>query len=103
MSAQIMAEHWRPHPDNRADAYYVAYSATYSVDHATSVVAHEIEISAIPSWLGTTQRRYIEFDADGMLRLSSVEPIRTTSGTVSATLTWSRDGRLARVAPRVRD
>lgn len=90
MSAQIMSKSWSPGAANAADAYYVAYSGVYLVDEAQYLVEHHIEISAIPGWLGTVQRRTVSFDAQGRLTLASVAPIQTTSGSMSAHLTWSR-------------
>ncbi|GGF16596.1 lipocalin-like domain-containing protein [Subtercola lobariae] len=96
MSAQILrstdeagASDKGPGTD-RADAYFLAYSARFWVDEAAQIVTHEIEISAIPSWNDTSQRRRIGLLADGSLTLTTVEPVATTSGTSLATLTWVR-------------
>jgi Lipocalin-like domain len=56
MSAQLAG----PGPykdDDRPDAYYVAYSGPYDVDQANQTVSHHVQVSVIPSWLGTTQLR----------------------------------------------
>jgi Lipocalin-like domain len=52
MSAQLAG----PGPykdDDRPDAYYIAYSGPYDVDQTNQTVAHHVQVSVIPSWLGT--------------------------------------------------
>src|SRR5260370_3198834 len=56
MSAQLA----RPGPyadDQQPDAYAIAYSGPFDVDEQTRTVAHHVQASVIPSWLGTTQIR----------------------------------------------
>jgi glyoxylase-like metal-dependent hydrolase (beta-lactamase superfamily II) len=57
MSAQLA----RPGPydghDQEPDAYYIAYSAPYDVDEQAGTVDHQVQVSVIPGWLGTTQIR----------------------------------------------
>src|SRR5580692_5833035 len=61
MSAQLA----RPGPyaadDQEPDAYYIAYSGPYDVDEQAGTVAHHLQVSVIPSWLGTTQLRQVQF------------------------------------------
>lgn len=90
MSAQIMNEQWSPDASNVANGYFVAYSGRFTVDEATKVVSHLVEVSAIPSWMATLQQRAMEFNADGTLSLSSLAPVQTIAGTKMARLVWAR-------------
>jgi hypothetical protein len=88
MSAQLAG----PGPykdDDRPDAYYVAYSGPYDVDESTQTVAHHVQVSVIPSWLGTTQLRHARFDGPDKLTLSVSQP---SSGgvTTTQTISWAR-------------
>ena len=89
MSAQLA----RPGPDEddqEPDGYYIAYSGPYDVDEQTRTVAHRVQVSVIPSWLGTTQIRRVHFREPGMLVLSTSEP-RPGDGVMSTTtISWSR-------------
>ena len=58
MSAQLAG----PGPceaDDQPDAHYIAYSRPYNVDETSQAVAHHVQVSVIPSWLGTTQIRQV--------------------------------------------
>jgi hypothetical protein len=90
MSAQIMKDSFTTSPDNLADAYFVGYSGLFTIDEQAAIVAHHIEVSAIPSWMGTVQRRHIRYNEDGTLTLTSVDPVHTASGTKRAEITWER-------------
>jgi hypothetical protein len=74
MSAQLA----RPGPyqadDQEPDAYYIAYSGPYDADEQARTVAHHLQVSVIPSWLGTTQLRQVQFREPGTLVLSASEP-----------------------------
>jgi hypothetical protein len=91
MSAQLA----RPGPyedDQKPDAYAIAYSGPFDVDEQTRTVAHHVQVSVIPSWLGTTQIRQVQFRDPGTLVLSaSVQ--RSRDGVLRATtstITWAR-------------
>jgi hypothetical protein len=80
-----------PYEDEQTpDAYYIAYSGPFDVDERARTVAHHVQVSAIPSWLGTTQVRRVEFREPGTLVLSSAEPRARDGMTVTTTITWSR-------------
>lgn len=96
MSAQIMNRTWQPRSSNPADAYFLAYSGTFKVDEEAQVVRHHIEVSAIPSWLGTIQQREIRFDTNGDLQLLTLSPVLTRTGMKMARLRWCRYGASAR-------
>jgi hypothetical protein len=73
MSAQLA----RPGPDaegdQEPDAYYIAYSGPHDVDEQTGTVPHQLQVSVIPSWLGTTQMRRVQFRDPATLVLSASE------------------------------
>jgi hypothetical protein len=90
MSAQLA----RPGPygdDQEPDAYYIAYSGPYDVNEQTGTVAHQVQVSVIPSWLGTTQIRRVQFGEPGTLVLSTSEQSPPVDGVMtSTTISWSR-------------
>jgi hypothetical protein len=69
--------------DDQPDAYYIAYSGPYDVDETNQTVAHHVQVSVIPSWLGTTQLRHAQFDGPDQLALSTSE--RRGDGATSTT------------------
>lgn len=88
MSAQLAG----PGPykdDDRPDAYYIAYSGPYDVDQANQTVSHHVQVSVIPSWLGTTQLRQVRFDGPDALVLSVSEP-DADGVTTTQTISWAR-------------
>lgn len=90
MSAQIMYENWTLDNPNVADAYFLGYSGRFVVDQSEQKVSHHIEISAIPSWMGSVQERAMVFRDKGTLQLSTLAPVKTTSGMRMAQLVWMR-------------
>jgi Lipocalin-like domain len=89
MSAQLA----RPGPyedGQKPVAYAIAYSGPYDVDEQTRTVAHHVQVSVIPSWLGTTQIRQVQFREPGMLVLSAAEQRPRDGVTTTTTITWSR-------------
>jgi hypothetical protein len=74
------------------DAYAIAYSGPFDVDEQSRTVAHHVQVSVIPSWLGTTQIRQVQFREPGTLVLSASEQ-RLRDGvmnTTTTTITWAR-------------
>jgi hypothetical protein len=91
MSAQLA----RPGPyedDQKPDAYEIAYSGPYDVDEQTRTVAHHVQVSVIPRWLGTTQIRQVQFHEPDTLVLSALEQSSRdgVTTTTTTTITWSR-------------
>jgi hypothetical protein len=89
MSAQLA----KPGPyadDQRPTAYLIAYSGPFEVDEQTSTVAHQVQVSVIPSWLGTTQIRQVQFPEPGTLVLSTSERRARDGMLTTITITWSR-------------
>jgi Lipocalin-like domain len=88
MSAQLA----RPGPYEDSDepnAYYIAYSGPYDVDEQAKTVAHHVQVSVIPSWLGTTQIRQVQFGGPDTLELSASEP-RRDGVMYTTSISWSR-------------
>jgi hypothetical protein len=89
MSAQLA----RPGPDEddqEPDGYYIAYSGPYDVDEQTRTVTHQVQVSVIPSWLGTNQIRQVQFREPGTLVLSTSEPRPRDGVMTTTTISWSR-------------
>jgi hypothetical protein len=89
MSAQLA----KPGPyedDRKPDAYYIAYAGPFDVDEQARTVAHHVAVSVVPSWLGTTQIRRVEFRDPDTLVLSASEPRRRDGVPITTTITWSR-------------
>ncbi|BBZ05670.1 hypothetical protein MCHIJ_51070 [Mycolicibacterium chitae] len=99
MSAQIMARDRPAYRSARvhggtveerdsAAAGYLAYSGSFRVDEAESVVWHEVAVSLYPNWVGDVQKRYAQLDQD-VLTLSS-DPLVFRTTTLWPTLVWRR-------------
>jgi hypothetical protein len=93
MSAQLA----KPGPyadDQEPTAYAIAYSGPYDVDERAGIVAHtvahRVQGPVIPSWLGTTQVRQVEFPEAGAHVLSAEVPSRRDGVPSTTTITWSR-------------
>jgi hypothetical protein len=89
MSAQLA----RPGPyedDQKPVAYAIAYSGPYDVDEQARTVTHHVQVSVIPSWLGTTQLRHVQFREPGTLVLSATEQSPRDGVMTTTTITWSR-------------
>jgi hypothetical protein len=90
MSTQLA----RPGPyddDQEPDAYYIAYSGLYDVDEQAGTVAHQVQVSVIPRWRGTTQIRQVRFREPGTLVLSASDQSPPPGGVrTTTTISWSR-------------
>jgi hypothetical protein len=67
---------------------YMAYSGPFTVSD-DGVIAHHVELSLLPNWIGGTQYRAAEA-ADGRLVLSPVEPVIISGQPRNARLVWRR-------------
>ena len=67
---------------------YLAYGGPYSVDEVTGVVDHDVVVSLLPNWLGSTQVRHIRLDGD-RLTIWSTTPL-ADGAKVWSTLVWAR-------------
>lgn len=76
--------------DERARAFstYVAYGGTYEVDGDT--VAHRVETSLFPNWVGTVQRRRWELDETGRQLTLTSPPVSLGGVTRIQRLIWER-------------
>lgn len=81
-----------PYKDNQQPtAYAIAYSGPYAVNEQASTVTHQVQVSVIPHWLGTTQLRQVQFPESGTLVLSVTHESSPQSGVLTTTtITWSR-------------
>ena len=89
MSAQL-AKPGLHQDDQKPDAYYIAYSGPYDVDEQAGTVAHQVQVSVIPSWLGTTQIRRVQFREPDTLELSTTKPRPRDGVMTTVTIIWSR-------------
>jgi hypothetical protein len=70
-----------------------AYAGRYTVDEDNRIVYHDLEFSLIPNWIGSRQKRYVQFEDDGAALVLTADPVRI-----------GRDGKRRRTALRwVRD
>ncbi len=79
-------------PQEKLSAYdgYLAYLGTYTVDDGDRCVIHRIEGSLFPNWIGTTQKRYFEFEGSRLILRS--EPLLAQGGPIVAFAIWERQG-----------
>jgi hypothetical protein len=102
MSATLMS-HGRPAAPTRtlsaapvdirasAAAGYLSYAGSYSMDGDD--VLHHIELSLMPNWVGTTERRLVEWapSENGLHLILSTPPTRTDGGRMAVNrLRWER-------------
>jgi len=102
MSASLMS-HGRPSAPTRtlsaapidiraaAAAGYLSYAGSYSMDGDD--VLHHIELSLMPNWVGTTERRLIEWapSEHGFDLILSTPPTKTDGGRTAVNrLRWER-------------
>lgn len=74
-----------------AAAGYLSYAGSYSMDG--NDVLHHIELSLMPNWVDTTERRLIEWAAseDGFDLILSTPPTKTDGGRMAVNrLRWER-------------
>jgi hypothetical protein len=80
-----------PYADNQhLTAYAFAYSGPFEVNEQASIVTHQVQVSAIPSWLGTMQIRQVQFRDPSTLVLSATERRAQSGVLTTSTITWSR-------------
>lgn len=102
MSATLMS-HGRPAAPTRtlsaapvdvraaAAAGYLSYAGSFSMDGGD--VLHHIELSLMPNWVGTTERRHVEWvrSGDGFDLVLSTPPTKTDGGRKAVNrLRWQR-------------
>ena len=67
---------------------YLAYSGPFHADEATGTLHHEVRVSLLPNWLGTTQLRCSRLEGD-ILTLSGTNA-SPDGATSTHTLLWQR-------------
>ncbi|BBY37221.1 hypothetical protein MMAN_13550 [Mycobacterium mantenii] len=67
---------------------YMAYTGPYSV-HDNGTIAHHVDVSLLPNWIGVTQYRAAQV-GDDRLQLRPVEPVLIKGKLRKARLTWQR-------------
>jgi hypothetical protein len=78
-------------PDEYADEArgYFAYAGSYEVDEERGTVAHSVDVSLFPGWVGGGQVRVARFDGD-VLVLSGASPEMSGGRLVTTRLRWGR-------------
>lgn len=71
-----------------AYATFVAYSGTFRVEGGD--VIHSVEMSSLPDWVGTEQRRHVDLADGGTTLVLSTEPLELADGRRCHRLTWTR-------------
>ena len=74
-----------------AAAGYLSYAGSYSMDGDD--VLHHIELSLMPNWVGTTERRIVDWvpSNSGFALVLSTPPTRTDGGRMAVNrLRWER-------------
>jgi lipocalin-like protein len=67
---------------------YLAYAGTYSVLD-NGVIAHHVDVSLLPNWIGGTQYRAAQI-GDDRLQLGPAEPVLIKGRLRSGRLIWRR-------------
>lgn len=65
---------------------YIAYTGRYTVEGET--VAHHVEVSLFPNWIGRPEVRHYKFEGDTLTLRTG--PIRSGMSTIVAQLIWER-------------
>lgn len=66
-----------------------AYAGRFVVDEENQIVYHELEFSLIPNFIGSRQKRYVQFEDGGSTLILTADPVRI-----------GRDGKRRRTALR---
>jgi hypothetical protein len=53
-----------------------AYAGRFTVDEDNRIVYHELEFSLIPNWIGSRQKRYVNFEDGGSTLVLTADPVR---------------------------
>jgi hypothetical protein len=67
---------------------FIAYGGSYTVDGET--VAHRVEMSLFPNWVGTIQERNVELDPSGEVLTLTSGVIRVRGSERRQRLVWER-------------
>jgi hypothetical protein len=72
----------------RAAEGYLSYAGRFVLDDDGVGIAHQIEVSLFPNWVGVTQRRRVMLDGDVLVL--STEPVVLGGKTRVARMRWRR-------------
>ena len=53
-----------------------AYAGRYTADEDKRIVYHDLEFSLIPNWIGSRQKRYVQFEDNGATLVLTADPVR---------------------------
>jgi hypothetical protein len=53
-----------------------AYAGHFTTDDENQIVYHNLEFSLIPNWIGSSQKRYVQFEDDGKTLVLTADPVR---------------------------
>ena len=68
---------------------FISYSGTFDVDERSAIVAHRIDVSFFPNWIGVSQFRLIEVKPTELV-LTPSEPILSGGQLVTPRICWAR-------------
>jgi len=80
-----------PEEYTEAAGSYIAYCGPFHVDELDQSLAHEMQVSLFPNWLGQRQVRLVQIDGD-LLRLATNTPMHFGGARKTAALVWQRVG-----------
>jgi len=69
-----------------------AYAGRFTVDEENMIVYHDLEFSLIPNWIGSRQKRYVNFKDDDNTLILTADPARVGKDGKhrNVTLVWVR-------------
>jgi hypothetical protein len=70
-----------------------AYAGRFTVDEDDQIVYHNLEFSLIPNWIGSRQKRYVQFEDNGSTLILTADPVRIGKDGKrrNTALRWVRD------------
>ncbi len=69
---------------------YIGYYGTYTIDESEGTIAHHVEGSAFPNWIGGVQKRYYLFEGNRLTLRTP--PIPASGSSLTGILIWERLG-----------
>ena len=67
---------------------YFGYAGRFEVDESARAVKHHIEVSLVPNWLKTIQKRYIRLEGERLIL--SGDPSLLGGRVATPVITWAR-------------
>ncbi|QDO94904.1 lipocalin-like domain-containing protein [Formosa sediminum] len=78
-----------PEEYKNAASGYLAYSGRFSVNEIKKTVAHELDVSLFPNWLGKQQVRLIKLE-NNILNLETEQAVMFNGELQTAKVVWER-------------